>query len=240
MSRLIVPVKKIFILLLLLALSFSALWIFFSAPAAAERIGDHYISINGSEMGAANIVTAVLGGFRGLDTLGEVTILFLSTTGIGLILSMGGQYFRWLQFRPHAVLTAAIPYLFTAIVFYGVYIIVHGHLSPGGGFQGGAVIATGFMLLFFTDSDHMIKKKAIYISESLSGLSFVILGVLGLVLAGSFLMNFLPHSVRDTGRLLSAGTLPLLSLFIGIKVGAELSGLAQSLIGRKEHKEVDK
>ncbi len=113
------------------------------------------------------------------------------------------------------------------IFLYGCYIILYGHLSPGGGFAGGAVIAAGFILsrLAFGTSAKQEKNSSISSSifESLGGLSFLLIGLLGLFVGGVFFLNLFPKA-GIAGQLLSAGSIPLLNIAIGLKVaGAILS-----------------
>ena len=88
----------------------------------------------------------------------------------------------------------------------------------------GAIIATAFILLLMTYPDYEINHKAISIIESVSGISFVMIGVLGILLAGGFLDNkILP--LGTFGNILSAGAIPIIYSLIGLKVGSELSNI---------------
>ncbi len=110
------------------------------------------------------------------------------------------------------------------IFIYGVYIILHGHLTPGGGFAGGVIIAGAFILkLLAFGSDAKLEKKSstkASIFESIGGLLFVGTAILGLMLAGTFFLNFLPKGTPL--HLLSAGIIPICNIAISIKVGAGL------------------
>ncbi len=110
------------------------------------------------------------------------------------------------------------------IILYGIYIILHGHLSPGGGFAGGVIIALAFLnyLLAYgrKETENWINIRLLHDMESASAILFLIVGVLGIALAGSFLANWL--SKGEMFRLLSAGTIPILNIIIGIKVCAGL------------------
>lgn len=79
------------------------------------------------------------------------------------------------------------------ILVFGAYVIVNGHLSAGGGFQGGAIVASAVLLKLVADPGARISLTALSITESLAGILYVGLGVLGIVLAGGFLdSRFLP------------------------------------------------
>ena len=108
------------------------------------------------------------------------------------------------------------------IALFAAYIVVHGHLGPGGGFQGGAVAASCILLLVLAKPEYRVKFAQLSAMESLAGLLIVLLGVAGIVFAGGFLDNrVLP--VGEFGALFSAGAIPVLSVFLGAKVGCELS-----------------
>ncbi len=112
----------------------------------------YYADNTPTEVGAANVVTAVVVTYRGFDTLGEVTILFVAASLIAMFLKTGHEPNKEHHPRPASViLTTAQKLLFPLIVLFGVYVFANGHLTPGGGFQGGAIIATGFLLLLMAN-----------------------------------------------------------------------------------------
>ena len=173
--------------------------------------------------------------YRGLDTLGEVTVLFLATAAVGLILARRKEE----EGRPSSespragseFLQTGTRFLWPMILVLGLYVVVHGHLSPGGGFQGGVILATAFLLYMLAFPGSQLPDGLRHALESLSGLAYVGVALVGLILAGHFLdTRFLPAGTL--GRLLSAGAIPLISVAIGLKVGAEMVTILGSL--RKE------
>ena len=110
------------------------------------------------------------------------------------------------------------------VILFGIYVFLNGHLSPGGGFQGGAIIASGTMFLLLALPESHISRLMIAIIESLSGFSYVVVGVLGVLLAGGFLDNRI-MDLGTYGALFSAGAIPLIYVFVGLKVGFELSAV---------------
>jgi multicomponent Na+:H+ antiporter subunit B len=120
----------------------------FTETESLNPVAEHYVTQGPVEVGAANIVTAVVVTYRGLDTLGEVTVLFIAATGVGLLLKRREEAAAIPEKRPASELvqTGSL-FLVSVIVLFGVYIFVNGHLTPGGGFQGGAVIASGAVAL---------------------------------------------------------------------------------------------
>lgn len=191
----------------------------------------HYYAVNGpTEVGAANLVTAVVVTYRGFDTLGEVTILFIAAAIVGFFLkTLNFNSSRTASLRkPSEILETASTLLVPTIFMLGAYIFINGHLTPGGGFQGGAIIATGVMMIILARPTSKFNHKLISILEAFSGIGFVLMGILGLVLASGFLNNaFLP--LGKLGNILSAGAIPIIYVFIGIKVGSELTSILDSL-----------
>lgn len=110
------------------------------------------------------------------------------------------------------------------IFLFGIYIMLHGHLTPGGGFAGGVIVALSFIhMVLAYGGDFATKKmnsRIATILESLGGLMFLSLALLGLIFAGVFFLNLLPKGVPF--ELKSAGIIPLCNIAICIKVGAGL------------------
>jgi len=195
-----------------------------------SEVVDHYINKGIEETGAANIVTSVVVNYRSLDTLGEVTILFLAAIGLGAVLATIIRKEDRKTVKASLILSTGCKFLFPFILLFGAYIFIHGHLTPGGGFQGGAIIASAFLLIYLgCHREKRINETGIIISESLGGLVFVVIGLIGL-LAGThyFLNNFMPKGEFNT--LLSAGIIPIIYIAIGFKVGAELSKIIELLM----------
>ena len=121
------------------------------------------------------------------------------------------------------------------IFIYGLYIILHGHLTPGGGFAGGVILAGAFILRFlaFGGSVKSEKKSSLMgsIFESVGALLFITIAFLGLFLAGIFFVNFLPKGIPL--HLVSAGIIPICNIAIAIKVGAGLFSIFIALAAMK-------
>lgn len=123
------------------------------------------------------------------------------------------------------------------IFTYGIYIILHGHLTPGGGFAGGAIIAGAFILLIlaFGSSALNLKKEVAGSSntESVAILMVVLLALTAMLFgANVFFFNFLDKGVP--GELLSAGVIPLYNIFIGIEVAGAILTIFLALVIFKE------
>lgn len=221
--------RKIISILLLsivaVGISLSLAKIPFGEPKT--KVGNHYIDEGIKETGAVNIVTAVVVSYRGFDTLGEVTVLFIAATGLGTVLRVGRR--KATAVEPASfVLQTGCRVLFPLILVFGSYIFIHGHLTPGGGFQGGAIVASAFVLIYLGCRERRISERISTTLESLGGLVFVVVGLVGLAVGGYFLLNFLPKG--QPYSLLSAGVIPVIYIAIGFKVGSELAGIIDNLI----------
>ena len=118
------------------------------------------------------------------------------------------------------------------ILLYGIYIVLHGHLSPGGGFAGGVIIALSFIHLMLAFGKDVALKKlsqaAASILESLGALMFLSIALLGFM-GGAFFLNFFLHKGKPFA-LFSAGIIPLCNIAISLKVGAGLFAIFVVLV----------
>jgi len=193
------------------------------------KIGKYCINKGREETGAANIVTSVVVNYRGFDTLGEVTILFLAAIGLGSILTSMSKWSQRKTEPASLILKTGCRFLLPLILLFGAYIFIHGHLSPGGGFQGGAIIASAFLLIYLTFHGKGMNETGSKVTESSSGLIFILLGLIGLAVGNHyFLSNFLPKG--QLNDLFSAGIIPLIYIAIGLKVGSELAKVIYNLM----------
>lgn len=126
--------------------------------------------------------------------------------------------------------------VYPLVLIFGFYIILHGHVTPGGGFQGGAIVATAFAMMIIAfgaeRTEELFNEDILSFLESIGGLGFVSIGLLGL--GTVFLANFLigtpifgqiPPTGPNPGILNSGGILPPLNIFVGLKVLAGLGSI---------------
>jgi len=224
-------IKRIFIFIMLglMALIFFNVAANYTENTTLSKLGQYYAEKAPKELGAPNLVTAVIVTYRGLDTLGEVTVLFIAAAAVGLMLRgrkrKNTNDIAKVTHKPASeIVTTATELLLPMVILLGVYVFLNGHLSPGGGFQGGAIIASGTMFMILALPETHISRLVISIVESLSGFSYVVVGVLGVLMAGGFLDNRI-MTLGTYGELFSAGAIPLIYTFVGLKVGFELSAV---------------
>ncbi len=233
--------KKVIILTLLAIVGYYLIDVFAQIPFGVNRyegqnVRDFYLEKSKDDLHVSNAVTSIVVNFRGFDTLGEVTVLFLAVTALGSILYRRREdaHKGVVFFSASKIVRSGAHLLFAPILLLGAYVFIHGHLSPGGGFQGGTIIATGFLLMLLAYHDYRVSHEILSVVESLAGLTFVFAGLGGLLLGKAFLENFLP--IGTINFLFSGGIIPIIYIAVGFKVGAELTGLLYTMLNEKEYK----
>lgn len=193
-------------------------------------VGNAILEQAPAQVGASNIVTSVVLAYRGLDTLGELSILFAAASVVGLLMS-GVKSHQSVSAKDDDsgfISVQAVDLMFPLLLIIGFCIITHGHLTPGGGFQGGVILAVAFFMgMLVRPRKRALDHQLISLIESFSGVTFIVIGLWALFSQGNFLQPLLSNG--EFGSLWSAGTLPILYLAVGLKVGAELAGLLLNL-----------
>ncbi len=230
--------KKLIIFITVAVLTYTLAVTFKDIPFGENRIGDlnnpgtvsaYYLQKAPEDLHVANTITAVVVNFRGFDTLGEVTVLFLAATGLASILyRKEEEEEERISIGSSSLVRTGAKILFPLILVLGLYVFIHGHLTPGGGFQGGAIIATGFLLMLVTYKRFHTNHNLMVWLESIAGLAFVGIGLYGLFRYGSFLQN--TGWTGNLNDLVSGGLIPLIYIFIGIKVATELTNVLDILL----------
>ncbi|OGW81419.1 MAG: hypothetical protein A3G33_01045 [Omnitrophica bacterium RIFCSPLOWO2_12_FULL_44_17] len=131
-----------------------------------------------------------------------------------------------------SVIVKTITRLTVGLIFlFGIYILVHGHVSPGGGFAGGVIIALSFVHLMLAYGKEVSFKKlpraVVHFFESFGALMFLGIALLGFT-SGYFFINFI--SKGQPFKLFSAGIIPLCNIAISLKVGAGLFAIFLALV----------
>jgi multicomponent Na+:H+ antiporter subunit B len=219
----------------------------------AGPYGDVLNAVAVEERKATNVVAAVAFDYRGLDTLGEEFILFAAVIGVAVLLRP--QRDETLRPPDEDAADRRAPGTSDAVrvlgltllgptVLLGIYVVAHGHLSPGGGFTGGVVLATGALLVYLSGEYVTLRRvspeKLIDVGASAGTIGFVAIGFLGLLAGAAFLQNILPLGLP--GALLSAGTIPLINLAVGLEVAGAFvllvaEFLEQTLVVRRPGEE---
>lgn len=129
--------------------------------------------------------------------------------------------------RKEVIVTSCANIVLPIALMLGAYVILHGHLSPGGGFQGGVLIAGAVAILYVAYGSNKIgdtfNSKRLKIYEDLGALGFVFLASLGLIYGGSFFGNVVNRG--SIGKLYSSGTIFWMNFAVGYKVLAGIGFL---------------
>ena len=210
------------------------LWGYVGLPDFGDFQGPYGLLLNEvsvPERHITDVVTAVNFDYRGFDTLGEEFILFAAVVGVAILLRaqrdeeerppVETAFGRTAPRTSDAVRTLAIALVGPTVVT-GIYIVAHGHLTPGGGFQGGVVLATGLLLVYLAGEYIFLRgwrrsPQSRWARRS-GGAAFAVIGMAGLIAGATYLENVLP--LGEIGRLNSAGTVPLINLAVGLEVAA--------------------
>jgi multicomponent Na+:H+ antiporter subunit B len=212
-------------------------WAFAGLPAFGDYDGVYGRAINRDTLGqthALSAIAAVTFDYRGFDTLGEEFILFASVLGVALLLrevrerdvdaKRGAETFDPIR----ATGLVAVPVLF----LLGLFVIAHGYLTPGGGFQGGVVTGLAIVLVWLA-SDYrsygaLVRKPLADLVDGLGAGAYVAVGLGGLLAGGAFLESFVSRG--KIGELTSSGTIALLSWSAGIEVAGAMLLLASEFL----------
>ena len=203
-----------------------------------------------SQRHSTEAVTAVTFDYRGFDTIGEEYILFMAAVGIAVLLrhlrderelprgrgaAAAGRTPRTTELVRLSGLAMVAP-----VVVLGIYVVAHGHLTPGGGFQGGVILATAAFLVYLT-GEHLelrrvVPQRLAEVAHSVGAGGFVLVGLAGVVMGLAYLENhILP--LGSTGQLMSAGFIPVVNALVGLEVAAALVLVLSEFLVQAERRE---
>jgi multicomponent Na+:H+ antiporter subunit B len=179
-------------------------------------------SVATKERHATNVVTSIVFDYRGLDTLGEEFILFTSVMGVALLLRDVRDETRRPRDRVQSDAVRLAGAGFAAVVLaIGLYVVAHGPITPGGGFQGGVVLAGAFVLLYLTGEYHAYRAltpvPAVDFVKGAGVGGYAVIGIVSMLLGSAYLHNFGP--LGTSGTLASAGTISMLNIATALEVG---------------------
>lgn len=189
--------------------------------------GDVLARVVPGERHTGQLVAATVFDYRGFDTLGEEMILFVAACGAAALLRVRRRDRDATPARPAPSFAARAlgATLVGPVVVLGAYVIANGDLTPGGGFSGGVVVAGALLLAYAAGQTVRLRRVGsialLEASEAFGAAGFLALAIGGLVASGALLANFLP--LGTTGQLLSAGTIPVGNVAVGIEVAGAVA-----------------
>lgn len=190
--------------------------------------GDVLDSVATVQRHVLNVVSAVNFDYRGLDTLGEEYIFFAAVTGLTVLTRRQGEEEERTDEpieQPPATRIDGVVWLgyglFPIVLAFGYYMAVHAVLTPGGGFQGGAITGSAFAVAYLALGYVAVRRlapPAFEVFSSFGAAGYALLGIATAVATGAFLYNAL--SLGNKGDILSGGTIWLINLCVYAEVGA--------------------
>ncbi len=209
-----------------------------SNPANNE-VAERYIESGLEETGAVNIVAGMILDYRAFDTLGESHVLFIAAVSVLILLRMdygadgklrktGGirdeGYDRFYEPRNDAILQTVTKMLFPMIVLFGIYVILNGHISAGGGFSGGAIV--GAALILYNNAFGFNQTKRFFSYNTFKWVSFASLITYASLKTYSFFTgaNHLHSGIPlgEPGAILSSGLILPLNICVGCVVACTM------------------
>jgi multicomponent Na+:H+ antiporter subunit B len=175
------------------------------------------------ERHVSNVVSATVFDYRGFDTLGEEFILFAAALGVALLLreSRGEGERPALAAQSDAVRLVGLAFVPLLLVL-ALAVVAHGSITPGGGFQGGVVVAGAFALVWLAGEYAALRRlapvPAVDFVKGTGAGAYAVVGVASMLLGGAFLHNFGP--LGTAGTLASGGSIPFLNLASALEVAA--------------------
>lgn len=200
-----------------------------------NEVSERYIENGLQETGAVNIVTGMILDYRAFDTLGESHVLFIATCTVLILLRSDKKKGkdsiedmeandRIYEPKNDIILQTVARILVPPILIFGIYIILGGHLGPGGGFSGGAVIGAG--LILYLNAFGFAKTERFFTAKTYKWMSFGALACYALAKSYSFytganhIESVIP--LGTPGAILSSGLILLLNICVGIVVAGTM------------------
>jgi multicomponent Na+:H+ antiporter subunit B len=188
-----------------------------------------------------DVVSAITFDYRGIDTLFEEFILLGAVTGISVLLRPLSDETRQLpeDKAPDRTIPPPSPavwllavFLGSLLVLTGIETVTHGQLTPGGGFQGGVIVASAVYVAYlgtnYVTVERFQPSALLEATDGVGASGYVVIGLLGLLAGADFLANVV--GLGGTGNLISGGTIPLLNLVVGVEVAGGFAILASEFL----------
>ena len=195
--------------------------------------GPAILRIAVAQTNATGVVSAINFDYRGFDTVGEEFILFVAATGVAIVLRMlRGERERSAvdeaadrDVPPTSSAVRMVALLFTGPVVLAVWWLAsHAQTDPSGGFQGGVMLATAFVLIYMAGEFLVFKRfSPADITDAVEAVGaggYTAIGVSAVAMGLAYLKDFLPLGQEVPGAVSSSGTIALISFFVGIEVAA--------------------
>ena len=195
-----------------------------------NEVPERYIEAGIEETGAVNFVTGMILDYRAFDTLGESNVLFCATITVLILLQISDKKKKNIDedmlFEPHddPILRMSARILVPIIMLFGVYVVLNGHLSPGGGFSGGAIIGAGLILyqnaFGFKKAKKLFNEKTYRVISASALLTYCLCKTYSFFTGANHLDSHIPLGIP--GHILSSGLIFILNICVGLVVACTM------------------
>lgn len=202
-------------------------------PANSSIVERRYIENGLQETGATNIVAGMILTYRAFDTFGETNVLFIATVCVMILLMIdekllkrNGQLHIDTRFEPSEdpILMLAAKALCPIIFIFGIYIVLNGQLSPGGGFSGGAILGAGMILFVnafgFSKAEQFFDEKVYKIAKITALCMYGLIGSYFYIAGANGLDDHIPLGIP--GHILSGGIILPIDIAVGVEVACTM------------------
>jgi multicomponent Na+:H+ antiporter subunit B len=242
--------KRVIALLFIGALGALLIYVVASMPPmgdpqtpTATHVIPRYLEKAEEEAHTENVITGIILNYRGYDTMGEVTVIFCALAAVLAVLGRErrGRIHGFVDrssVPSSTIVRTMVRFIVPFIILFSVYTILHGEISPGGGFQGGAIIG-GSMIIFTTifglyESSRRVPQKVRAPLEGSAVMTFFLVGTLGLVGGGNFLTYAWPHAAKSLQPALVTWLTVLVEIGIGLGGAMVLISILFAMIREEE------
>ncbi len=189
-----------------------------------NEVAERYVEQGTAETGVINTVTGMILNYRGFDTFGETCVLFIASSCVMILLMVSEEKLKHLpknlEPKDDKILQNVARIIVPVLMIFGFYVIVNGHLSPGGGFSGGAIIGSG--LILYSSAFGAEKIRKFFNEKVYKSIKITALILYGCIMTYYFYTgaNGIPNifPLGTPGNLLSAGMIFFINLFVGSEV----------------------
>lgn len=218
-------IKRVVLLVMLLGILYVFIESMVDLRGIYNDFGKQYFLAHGfQETGSQNLVTGIYLDYRLFDSLFEAGILLIAVSGVmwisqHSIQEKNASFMIDKQKTPELFVTFS-RLLYPLMLMFGFYVIINGHTSPGGGFQGGAIVATAILILYYIDISKTLDVKLILNIEKFLFMALILIGGISYFTTGGYLFtNFINNPDYKAVYLI------VLNVLIGIKVALGLTAI---------------
>lgn len=212
---------------------------------ANNEVPARYIEHGMQETGTVNVVTGLILNYRGFDTMGETHVLFIAASTVMILLlctksamskaaagetlskgTIGPDYKedRELEPKNDVILKMVATFLVPVIAVFGIYVVLNGHISPGGGFSGGSILGAGLILYVnafgFKKTEKLFNEEIYKVAKVSALCCYVCCLSYYFYMGANGFDNHIP--LGTPGMILSSGLILFIDIFVGTEVACTM------------------